>query len=195
MSLLPTTMLIRKSMPSPRVRLGQSLDALSRSSLQADPIAYNSRASLSLHPHMSLPESVGSSSSRSPSTNYDPSIYSHRSEEQPSAPTFFKSIKRAIAKAATAGSEPTPHHDAAKDKGRIASSSRNAGVKPKRSVTANERSTTRASRTRSRDARTRSSCGQLVRDRGALARRVHRPDAQQSGPDRRHDDRRHHLAR
>lgn len=86
---------------------------------------------------MSLPESVGSSSSRSIS-NYDPSIYSHRSEEQPSAPTFFKSIKRAIAKAATSGSEPTPHHDAAKDKGRVASSSRNAGVKPKRSVTANE---------------------------------------------------------
>ncbi|GAA5975475.1 hypothetical protein JCM10908_005173 [Rhodotorula pacifica] len=93
------------------------------------------RASLGLHPHMSLPDSVGSSS-RSPS-NYDPSIYSHRSEEQPSAPTFFKSIKRAIAKAATAGSEPTPHHDM-KDKGRVSSSSRNAGVKPKRSVTANE---------------------------------------------------------
>ncbi|GAA5961423.1 hypothetical protein JCM8115_003444 [Rhodotorula mucilaginosa] len=104
----------------------------------AEPTSPTRRASLSLHPHMSLPESVGSSSSRSPSTNYDPSIYSHRSEEQPSAPTFFKSIKRAIAKAATAGSEPTPHHDAAKDKGRIASSSRNAGVKPKRSVTANE---------------------------------------------------------
>ncbi|GAA5869589.1 hypothetical protein JCM3774_005488 [Rhodotorula dairenensis] len=77
------------------------------------------------------------SSSRSASS-YDPSIYSHRSEEQPSAPTFFKSIKRAIAKAATAGSEPTPHPDP-KDKGaRGASSSRNAGVKPKRSVTANE---------------------------------------------------------
>lgn len=86
---------------------------------------------------MSLPDSVeGAGSSRSPS-NYAPSVVSHRSEEaSTSAPTFFKSIKRAIAKAATAGSEPT-HHDV-KDKGRVATSSRNAGVKPKRSATATE---------------------------------------------------------
>ncbi|BGP46939.1 Tuberous sclerosis 2-like protein [Rhodotorula kratochvilovae] len=90
------------------------------------------------------PTSPSLHSTRSPSF-YAPSEHSastdHRSEEH-APPTFFKSIRRAIVKAATAGSEPT-HHDAASSKSRersnrVGSSSRGAGVKPKRSVTATE---------------------------------------------------------
>ncbi|GAA6055953.1 hypothetical protein JCM3770_005614 [Rhodotorula araucariae] len=90
------------------------------------------------------PTSPSLHSTRSPSF-YAPSEHSastdHHSEDH-APPTFFKSIRRAIVKAATAGSEPT-HHDAASSKSRersnrVGTSSRGAGVKPKRSQTATE---------------------------------------------------------
>ena len=85
-----------------------------------------------------------------------PSVYSNRSgstfapsehsastghpTEDHAPPTFFKSIRRAIVKAATAGSEPT-HDTSSKGRersNRVGTSSRGAGVKPKRSATSTD---------------------------------------------------------
>ncbi|GJN87619.1 hypothetical protein Rhopal_000574-T1 [Rhodotorula paludigena] len=92
------------------------------------------------------PDAPSLHSGRSPST-YAPSTLSstgtHSDEhaQQPHAPNFFKSIRRAIVKAATATAEPTHHEDKSKGRqpsNRVGSSSRGAGVAPKRSLTAAE---------------------------------------------------------
>ncbi|GAA5945788.1 hypothetical protein JCM10213_002728 [Rhodosporidiobolus nylandii] len=104
---------------------------------------------ISHHPHLHSPNaSLHSTDTRS---SHAPTEYSHpastRSEEPHAAGFSFKSIRRAIVKAATSGAEPTHHgkdHKDGKDGKRperpnmLGASSRGAGVRPKRSATTNQ---------------------------------------------------------
>ncbi|GAA6008529.1 hypothetical protein JCM10207_007144 [Rhodosporidiobolus poonsookiae] len=92
------------------------------------------------HVHSASSPSLHTTETRSSHAPTERSI-STRSEEQHAPGFSFKSIRRAIVKAATAGSEPTHHHKDGKKPERpnmLGASSRGAGVKPKRSVTTNE---------------------------------------------------------
>ncbi|GAA5982328.1 hypothetical protein JCM11641_002012 [Rhodosporidiobolus odoratus] len=99
------------------------------------------------HPRLhSPPDSLHTADSRT-SSRPPTDAASTRSEEHHGQGFSFKSLRRAIVKAATAGSEPTHHAKENKD-GRdgkrperphmLGVSSRGAGVKPKRSVTSHE---------------------------------------------------------
>ncbi|BGP54588.1 hypothetical protein JCM8202v2_002175 [Rhodotorula sphaerocarpa] len=75
---------------------------------QVEPSSPTRPRSLNLQTHLSLPDTVHEATRVSP--GYAASVTSHRSDDHSSGQTFFKSIKRAIAKAATAGTDPTYHH-------------------------------------------------------------------------------------
>ncbi|GAA5837170.1 hypothetical protein JCM11251_005275 [Rhodosporidiobolus azoricus] len=98
------------------------------------------------HPHIQSGSSTASLHSTQTRTSHAPTEHSTSTRsEEPHAPAgfSFKSIRRAIVKAATAGSEPTHHKETKEGKKpdrphMLGASSRGAGVKPKRSATTNE---------------------------------------------------------